>query len=149
MTKAVLLLCIGMMASCATSSDPLIVKQFTLRDQELPKGVVSMVSHEKQRRLYGAVSIEDRKGRLGQYYTAIWALPAGSAQDGKLVFQYQQGKSGSRVRRMEREISGTHGKEEFAVIGDDYFGNGRVLTWKMSLISGGETVATEQSYLWE
>ncbi len=108
-----------------------------------------MVSHEKQRRLYGAVSLEDRKGKLGQYYTAIWALPAGGAEDGKLIFQYQQGKSGSRVKRMEREISGTDGKEEFAVIGDDYFENGRVLTWKMSLISGGETVATEQSYLWE
>ncbi len=147
--KIALLFCMGLLASCSHSSDSLVVKQYTLRDQELPGGEDPMVAHEKQRRLYGAVSLEDRKGKLGQYYTVIWALPEGGARDGELLFQYLQGNSGSRVKRMERKITGAEGKEEFAVIGDDFFENGRVLAWKMSLISGADTVATEQSFLWE
>ena len=41
------------------------------------------------------------------------------------------------------------GKEEFSVIGDNYFKNGRVLAWKIDFTANGETIASKQSYLWE
>lgn len=137
------------LASCGGTPDALVVKQFTLRDQDVATESDPMVQNAKTRRLYGAVSVEERKQRLGQYYTVLWNADPGLGKE--IIFQYQQGKSGSRIKRMSRAIpAGTaDGREEFAVIGDDYFDNGRVLTWKMTLKVGGEVVSTKQSYLWE
>lgn len=139
-------LCLSL-AACSGPVEPLTVKQFTLRDQE--SGVVDdpMVQNEKLRRLYGAVSIEERKQRLGQYYTILWNADAGAEKE--IVFRYQQG--GSRIKEMRRTIpAGTaEGKEEFSVIGDNYFKIGRVLAWKIDLTADGETIASKQSYLWE
>ena len=145
--KHLIFLAACLLASCAGSNDALVVKQFTLRDQDPEKENDPMMRHEKQRRLFGAVSMEERKGRLGQYYTALWKADPGLEKE--IVFRYQQG--GSKIKEMRRTIpAGTsEGKEEFTVIGDNYFSNGRVLTWKMDLIAGGETIASKQSYLWE
>lgn len=138
-----------LIVGCAGPTDPLVVKMHTLRDQDVAKADDPMVRHEKMRRLYGAVSMEERRQRLGQYYTILWNADPSTGKE--ILFQFLQGKSGSRVKSMRREIApGTSsGKEEFAVIGDDFFDNGRVLAWKISLISGDKTIATEQSYLWE
>ncbi len=141
-------LCLAL-AACSGPMEPLTVKQFTLRDQD--SGVVDdpMVQNEKLRRLYGAVSIEERKQRLGQYYTVLWNADAGAEKE--IVFRYQQGGSGSRIKEMRRTLPAgqAQGKEEFTVIGDNYFENGRVLAWKIDLTANGETIASKQSYLWE
>lgn len=136
-------------AACSGPQEALTVKQFTLRDQDTTKQDDPMVQNEKLRRLYGAVSLEERKGRLGQYYTVLWN--AGAGLEKEIVFRYQQGGSGSRIKEMRRTLptDAGQGKEEFSVIGDNYFQNGRVLAWKMDLIAGGETIATKKSYLWE
>ena len=137
------------LAACSGPVDPLIVKQFTLRDQETSLVDDPMVQNEKLRRLHGAVSIGERKQRLGQYYTVLWNADAGAEKE--IVFRYQQGASGSRIKELRRTIpAGTsEGKEEFSIIGDNYFKNGRVLAWKIDLTANGETIASKQSYLWE
>lgn len=137
------------LASCGGTPDALVVKSFTLRDQDTAVESDPMVQNAKMRRLYGAVSVEERKQRLGQYYTVLWNADAGL--DKEIIFQYQQGKSGSRIKRMTRTVpAGTpEGSQEFAVIGDDYFDNGRVLAWKMTLKAGGEVISTKQSYMWK
>lgn len=141
-------LCLAL-AACSSSVEPLIVKQFTLRDQDTNVVDDPMVQNEKLRRLYGAVSIEERKQRLGQYYTILWNADAGAEK--VIVFRYQQGGSGSRIKEMRRTIPAgqAQGKEEFTIIGDNYFKNGRVLAWKIDLTANGDTVASKQSYLWE
>ena len=145
------LLAVCLLAGCAGEKQPLVVKQYTLRDQLTTDNDDPMVRQEKLRRLYGAVSIEERKARLGQYYTALWNLPESTASDRKIIFRYQQGKSASLVKTMTRQLpkGEAGGKEEFGITGDDYFDNGRVLAWKTDLIVDGQTVASEQSYLWE
>ena len=141
-------LCLAL-AACSGPVEPLIVKQFTLRDQESSVVDDPMVQNEKLRRLHGAVSIEERKQRLGQYYTILWNADAGAEKE--IVFRYQQGASGSRIKELRRTIpTGTaEGKEEFSVIGDNYFKNGRVLAWKIDFTANGETIASKQSYLWK
>jgi len=126
-----------------------MIKQFTLRDQETSVADDPMVQNEKLRRLHGAVSIEERKQRLGQYYAVLWNADA--AAEKKIVFRYQQGASGSRIKEMHRTLptGSSSGKEEFSIIGDNYFKNGRVLAWKIDLTANGETIASKQSYLWE
>ncbi len=143
---------IALLCGCAGPSEPLVVKQFQLRDQLTDVGDDPMVRSEKLRRLHGAVTMEERRGRLGQYYTLLWSDPTGAGQgDVEVRFEFQQGASGSRIKRMERRFPSPDpsGRAEFAVIGDDYFGNGRVLAWKASLMRGGRILSTQQSYLWQ
>ena len=107
---------------------------------------------EKDRRLHGAVSMAERRAKLGQYYTLIWSDPAGADQgEVELVFQYLQGASASRVKQMVRNFpaSDSHGSVEFAVIGDDYIKGGKVLAWKATLQRGNRVIASRQSYLWQ
>ncbi len=111
-----------------------------------------MVKMEKERRLHGAVSMAERRNRLGQYYTLLWHDPAGAGQgEVELIFQYQQGATASRVKRMAQRFPATdsQGAVEFAVIGDDYFKGGKVLVWKATLQRGKREIATRQSYLWQ
>lgn len=141
-----------LLGACSPQTEPLVIKQFTLRDQDTQGESDPMVRNEKLRRLHGAVSMEERKGRLGQYYTVLWNDPA-TGKTAKISreirFQYLQG--GSRVKTMTRTLSPDQstGKVDFAIIGDDYFKNGRVLAWKMDLTIDGVAIASKQSYLWE
>ncbi len=109
-----------------------------------------MISMEKARRLHGAVSLEERRKKLGQYYTITWSDPSIRQGPAKLVFLYQQGATASLVKKAERTFlpSAIEGRGEFTVIGDDYFKGGKVLAWKVTLSRGGKEIASEQSYLW-
>lgn len=134
---------------CAKNMDPLVVKMQTVRDQNTFDKENPMVDHEKATRLHGAVSMQERRQRLGQYYTVLWKADAGVNKE--ISFEYQQANSGSEIKTIMRhlDVDAASGKQEFSVIGDNYFDNGRVLTWRISLISDGKTIATKQSYLWE
>ncbi|MES2439860.1 MAG: hypothetical protein V4584_12360 [Verrucomicrobiota bacterium] len=146
------LLAVLLLGACAGPREALAVKQFQLRDQVTGRSDEPMVKMEKDRRLHGAVSMAERRQKLGQYYTLVWNDSAGAGQgEVELILQYQQGASASRVKRMVRSFpsSAAEGKAEFAVIGDDYFKNGRVLAWKATLQRGNKVVATRQSYLWQ
>jgi len=130
----------------------LVVKQFQLRDQTPGASDEPMVKMEKERRLHGAVSMAERRNKLGQYYALLWNDPAGVGRgEVETIFQYQQGASASRVKRMTRSFpsSDSEGTAEFAVIGDDYFKGGRVLAWKATLLRGKRIISTRQSYLWQ
>lgn len=111
-----------------------------------------MIRGEKNRRLHGAISMEERKKLLGQYYTILWNDAEGVGSGPVTVrFDYQQGSSGSRIKSRSETFSSdtTSGKAEFSVVGDDYYKNGKVITWKATLSRGGKTLGTKQSYLWE
>ncbi len=140
------------LGACSGTPETLTVKQFQVRDQVRNPADNPMVRMEKQRRLLGAVSMEERRQRLGQYYTVRWHDPDGAGQgDVKVVFLYQQGATASRVKRMTRDFSSSSasGAAEFAVIGDDYFKGGKVLTWRASVTRSGRELASKQSYLWQ
>lgn len=111
-----------------------------------------MVRMEKERRLHGAVSMAERRQRLGQYYTLIWRDSAGVNQGPvEVVFQYQQGATGSRKKRITHEFpaSASNGIVEFAVIGDNYLKGGRVLAWQATVLRNGRELASSRSYLWK
>jgi hypothetical protein len=151
--KAIFSLMAGLLlVACSGPPQPLVVKQYLLRDQVRRPGDEVVVGMEKERRLYGAVSMEERRQRLGQYYTMLWSDPAGAGQ-GKVdvVFLYQQGGTGSLVKRAVKSFpaSATEGIAEFSVIGDNYFKGGRVLAWKTVLTRGGKELASRKSYLWQ
>ena len=150
MNRLTALLCL-FLGACAGTPDPLVVKQFQLRDQERDSTAEPMARMEKERRLRGAVSMAERRDRLGQYYTLLWHDPAGAGSgSAEVVLEYRQGGSASRVKRMSQSFPAADpsGTASFAVIGDDYFKNGRVLAWRASLTRAGRVIAVRKSYLW-
>ncbi len=101
--------------------------------------------------MYGAITAKERRNRLGQYYYVTWTdgqpeLPA------RLVFEYQQGNTGSKVHKkiisFPKGRSGGEEKTCFTVIGDEYFTKGPVLTWKVTLLINDKEVSSQKSYLW-
>ncbi|TAG09455.1 MAG: hypothetical protein EAZ42_06940 [Verrucomicrobia bacterium] len=150
--RLLVLLGTGLLAMSCASTEKLLVKQFTLRNEQTDPKENLMLRMEKQEKLFGAVSMQERKQRLGQYYTMLWndASGVGTAPV-RVVFLYQQAQSTNRIKRMEQTFSAAtpSGKAEFAVRGDDYFKRGRVLAWKATLYRGQEELASQQSYLWQ
>ena len=145
------LLAVLLLGACAGPSQSLAVKQYHLRDLAANTSDQPMARMEKERHLYGAVSWAEQRNRLGQYYTLLWDDSAGVGQgEVELVLQYQQGSSASLVKQMTQNFSSSTAKgvAEFAVIGDDYFKGGKVLTWKATLRRGKREIASRQSYLW-
>lgn len=147
-----LFICALLLGGCASAPGTLSVKQFHLRSEIILPADDPMMRMEKLRRLHGAVSIAERRERLGQYYTLTWSDPKGSGRgDVEVRFDYQQGASASLVKQMHKDFptSAGAGSAEFAVLGDDYFTQGKVLAWKASLLRDKKVLATQQSYLWQ
>jgi hypothetical protein len=107
-----------------------------------------MITFERLRVNYGAVTGFDRQQRFGNYYTFMWR--AQRPADVTLRFEYTQEKLGAYVQAQERTYKGAKGsmKSEFAVIGDSFLQDGRVTAWRAILIENGKIVALKQSYLW-
>ena len=152
MKYCVLLLVALVLGSCAGTDKTLTVKQFYLRDQEDDEHTDPMVRGEKNRILYGAVSMAERKDRLGQYYTILWNDAAGVGQgEVEVLFEFQQGKTASKIKKRSQTFpsSDASGKAVFSVIGDDFYKSGKVLAWRATISRGGKTLAQERSYLWK
>lgn len=137
------------LASCG-SREPLVVKQFTVKNSDPAWSDDLLVRGEVQKRLYGAVEQVDREKRKGQYYSVRWrANPGGGPV--KVRFQYRQASTGSQLRELEQTVAATKGTGvvEFSVAGDSYLKGGRVLAWRMLLSQGGQDLAEKRSFLWE
>ena len=124
---------------------PLHIREVGTGDNDDP-----MIRGEQMRRFHGAVSVGEQGDRLGYTYTVLWQDDS-SAGPGELVFEFQQGSTGSRVKRMVHRIppGETSGRTEFAILGDDYRKGGIVLAWRCRLIRDGREVASRRSYLWQ
>ncbi|MEA3207555.1 MAG: hypothetical protein QOE70_612 [Chthoniobacter sp.] len=107
-----------------------------------------MISFERQRINFGAVTQIDRQQRYGSYYTFFWR--ADRKADLTLRFEYRQQKLGSYVQAKELAYQGAKGsvQSQFQVIGDDYTEEGKVTAWRALLIEDGRIVGLTQSFLW-
>lgn len=107
------------------------------------------MNFERTYRMYGAVTGADQRQRYGNYFDFFWR--ARRAANVTVRLEYRQEKLRSFVQAREinyPDAKGNH-KTEFAVIGDDYFNDGRVISWRCLLIEDGRIVAENRSYLWE
>jgi hypothetical protein len=107
-----------------------------------------MISFERKRVNFGAVSNYDRQQRYGHYFTFFWR--ADRKSDVTVRLEYRQENLGSHVQAREKHYTGAKGtmKSEFAVIGDDYREDGRITAWRAVIIENGKIVALNQSFLW-
>jgi hypothetical protein len=68
-----------------------------------------------------------------------------------LRFEYRQKGTTAEVLVKEIDIPKVKGSNttQINVVGDEYATNGQVMSWRASIVRGGETVASSQSFLWE
>ena len=103
---------------------------------------------EQLNRFHGAVTAEERRNRLGHYYTIEWHGP--EEKPVRLVFRYRQAGAGSEIRQLEVSApAGSKGKTELRITGPAYLEGGRILSWHLSYYRGDRLAETRQSYLWE
>lgn len=144
------MLVVVLLGACSSTPDEaLSVRQFHLRKADVAgKKDAPMVRGEQMYRLKGAVTLEERKERLGDYYTVTWA--ALGAQPTRVVMDFQQAATGAKVIRMSQDLpaAASEGKVEFQVTGDAYHQGGRVLSWRIRLLQGETVLAEKRSYLW-
>ena len=126
-------------------------KQFYLDPvpKGLPKNYDASLGFERTYWLYGAITAVDARQRFGNYYGFFWR--ARRRSDVIFRFEYRQEKLHASVQTRELHYQHVRGEilSRLAVIGDDFFDDGRVTAWRASLIVDGKVVARTQSYLWE
>ncbi|MBB5350037.1 hypothetical protein HNR46_000258 [Haloferula luteola] len=139
-----------MVVSCA-APQALEVRSTHLRNLETPSMQDEpMVRAEQENLLHGAIGLREQEQRLGHYYVVRWN-DASQGEPVKVLFEFQQGSTGSQIHRQEAsfDASETSGKAEFVVNGDSYLKGGRVLAWQCRLFRGDREIARRRSYLWE
>ncbi|MFZ1218342.1 MAG: hypothetical protein WAO00_03575 [Chthoniobacterales bacterium] len=104
---------------------------------------------ERTYRLYGAITTADRNQRYGNYFDFFWRVKRPAHVTVRLEYRQEKLRSFVQAREISYDyVKGTQ-KTEFAVIGDDYLNDGRVIAWRCLLIENGRIVAENRSYLWE
>ena len=143
------------MVSCGGPRPVLEIDQFHLRDSSSEDGYLPFEDQvekaDRIKRLYGAVSAEERKERLGDYYTVRWNGPLEHENEEiRIVFDYRQAATGSAIKSMEQRLpAASKGACEFIVNRESYRKGGRVLAWRVRYYRGGELIVTKRSYLWD
>jgi hypothetical protein len=107
------------------------------------------IRFERQYRLWGAVTKLDQRERFGNYFDFFWKARREANLTVRL--EYRQEKLHAHIQAQEISYPNARGsyKTEFKVVGDDYFDDGRVTSWRCLLIENGCVVAETHSYLWE
>lgn len=99
-------------------------------------------------RLFGAVTELDKVRRFGYYFDFFWRAQRSAPITVRLEYRQEKLRSFTQAREVTYpNARGSH-KTAFAVLGDDYFSDGRVISWRCLLVVNGRIVAEDRSYLW-
>ena len=107
------------------------------------------ITFERQHYLYGAVTKAEVMNRGGHYYTIDWKVDDRSLPV-TVRFEYRQANNGLATKVLEENINevGRWNTTKFQVTGDEYNTNGRVTSWRVTLMRGKEELVSKASYVW-
>lgn len=106
------------------------------------------VGFESTYLLHGAITALDLRQRYGHYFDFFWRVKRPADVTVRLEYRQQALREFTQAREVDyRDTKGSH-RTSFAIIGDDFLNDGRVLAWRCLLIEKGRIVAEERSYLW-
>lgn len=147
---------VSLLAACSTTpktaSNAKITKvnPYWLADVSAPiRAQDPAILHERNALLHGAITNQERLARQGNYFTIFWETE--DRQPTTVRLEYRQANTGLTVKKVEEEVTSPkkHHVTKFAFNAEDYVTNGRVTSWRASLVRGKDTIADYKSYLWE
>ena len=115
-----------------------------------PTGGNAPLEYEFKYFNYGAVTEEQKKAKLGHYYVINFEN-SGPAEDLVLRFEYRQERTRDKILMFEIPFTAVKGarKGKFQVVGPDYVANGRVISWRASVVRpNGEIMDERTSWVW-
>lgn len=113
-------------------------------------GIAEMsLGFERTYRLHGAVTNADKNQRYGNYFDFFWRAKRPANITVRLEYRQEKLRAFLQAREISYENAKGNQKTEFAIIGDDYLQDGRVISWRCLLIENGRIVAENRSFLWE
>jgi hypothetical protein len=106
------------------------------------------INFESRYRLHGAVTALDERERSGNYFDFFWRAKRDADITVRLEYRQEELRSFVQAREIRYPNARGNHKSEFAIVGDDFFDDGRVTAWRCLLIENGHIVAENRSYLW-
>ena len=107
-----------------------------------------VIEAEAAYRLHGAVSALEQRRRYGHYFDFFWRAKRRANVTVRLEYRQERLRAFTQGREVVYPNAKGSYKTAFAVIGDDFFNDGRVLAWRCLLIVDGQIVAEDRSFLW-
>jgi hypothetical protein len=106
------------------------------------------INFESRYRLFGAITALDQRERFGNYFDFFWRTKRDADITVRLEYRQELLRAFVQAREVRYPNARGHHETEFAVVGDDFFDDGRVIAWRCLLIENGRIVAEKKSYLW-
>jgi len=107
------------------------------------------IAFERAYRMFGAITQLDQQQRIGNYFDFFWRAKRTANITVRLEYRQEKLRSFVQAREISYPNARGHYKTEFAIVGDDYADDGRVIAWRALLIENGRIVALNRSFLWE
>jgi hypothetical protein len=141
------------MVSCAGGGADTAIRKvqiFHLKSARPAASKDYLISSETKKRMWGAITNQERMDRLGNYYTVHWKT-GDTSTPAVVKFEYRQANTGSKLFTQETAYPnpGRSNKTEFTVTGPAYHTQGRVVAWRVQVIQGGQVIGEETSFLWD
>lgn len=121
-----------------------------LNDPEVTKtGKDRSLEYEFKYFNHGAITKAQRYNREGQYYIVTWTNK-GAPADYELRIDYRQAKTRDKINTVTIPYPNAKGtfKGTFSITGDNYYLNGSILSWRISVVRNGVIVAQNKSFVW-
>ena len=107
------------------------------------------IAFERAYRMFGGITQLDQQQRIGNYFDFFWRAKRTANITVRLEYRQEKLRSFVQAREISYPNARGHYKTEFAIVGDDYADDGRVIAWRALLIEKGRIVALNRSFLWE
>jgi hypothetical protein len=107
------------------------------------------INFEPRYRVFGAVTALDQRERAGNYFDFYWRAKRDADITARLEYRQELLRAFVQGREIRYPHARGHHRTEFAIVGDDFFDDGRVIAWRCLLIENGHIVAEKKSYLWQ
>lgn len=106
------------------------------------------IDGEAAYRLFGAVTELDKRRRQGHYFDFFWRTKRAVPVTVRLEYRQDTLRSFTQAREVSYPNGKGSHKTAFAIVGDDFFNDGRIVAWRCLLIVENRIVAEDRSYLW-
>lgn len=141
------------LVSCAGGGADTAIRKVQIFHLKSPRPVASkdyLIASETKKRMWGAISNQERMDRVGNYYTVHWKT-SDTSTPVVVKMEYRQANTASKLFTQEVTVSSPRrsNKTEFTVTGDAYHTQGRVVSWRVQVIQGGQVIGEETSFLWD